>query len=200
LGPPPSRRRPSFSHAEAHRARRSLSPRPETDYHSLVIRVCRSGTTHCPPAVASACHRRRVQPGRDERPSTASHVGTAACPFTRRGRAEVARSCRAQVCAFPRAAPQWALAAILWRSSIPRPPARSHPLERAMGRDRAAADGRSRGHGSPGGRRSSAHGGLILRAAGPPLTGTILVPSASGRARHSLWFRPAPTLPPIRRV
>src|SRR5262245_2613397 len=105
--------RPSFPHAEARRARRPLSPKPETDYHSLVIRVCRSGTTHCAPAVASACHRRRVQPDRHERPSTASHVGTAACPFTRRGRTEVARSCRAQVCTFPRAASQRALAVLL---------------------------------------------------------------------------------------
>jgi len=45
-------------------------------------------------------------------------------------------------------------------SAIPWPLARSHPLERAMGRDRAAADGRSRSAGSPGRRWSPAHGGL----------------------------------------
>ena len=45
----PSRRQASFPHAEAVHARLSLSPRPETNYDSLVIRVCRPGTTHCLP-------------------------------------------------------------------------------------------------------------------------------------------------------
>jgi hypothetical protein len=91
-----------------------LSPRLETNYHSLVIRVCRLGTTHCLPVVASACHRRRATIRSPQAtPHGFPYVGTAACPCTRGGRAEVARSRRAQVRAFPRAASERALAALL---------------------------------------------------------------------------------------
>src|SRR5262245_59224797 len=74
-----------------------------------------SWPTHCLPVVASACHRRRDHPvASSERPRI-PHVGTAACPCTRGGRAEVARSRRAQMRAFPRVASERALAALLLR-------------------------------------------------------------------------------------
>ena len=93
------------------------------------------------------------------------HVGTAFRPRTRRGRAEMAPSRRAQMRAFPRPPSQRALEALLQRSAISPSHARSHPAERAMGRDRAAARGRGRRAAC---RRPATDGGLNSAALCPP--------------------------------
>src|SRR5262249_19589436 len=69
------------------------------------------------------------------------YVDTATRACTRRGRPEMARPCRAPVRTFFRALLQRALEALLQRGAIPLSHARGHPIEREMGRDRAAAAG-----------------------------------------------------------
>src|SRR5262249_17136390 len=69
------------------------------------------------------------------------YVDTATRACTRRGRPEMARPCRPSVRTFFRALLQRALEALLQRGAIPLSYARGHPIERAMGRDRAAAGG-----------------------------------------------------------
>lgn len=69
------------------------------------------------------------------------HVGTAPRARTRRGRPEMAPPCRTSVRTFFRALLQRAVEALLQRGAIPLSYARSHPIEREMGRDRAAAVG-----------------------------------------------------------
>src|SRR5512144_916073 len=69
------------------------------------------------------------------------HVGTAALACSRRSRAQMARSGRAQTRSFPRALSQRALAALLQRGAVPPAHARGHPAERAVGRDRAVGGG-----------------------------------------------------------
>src|SRR5262245_8921064 len=116
FGPPPSRRRPGFSPtpkwiAQAFPlapARNELSFSRDSGVQSWHNPL--SAPSLLPRAIDDAT----IQVASSERPRI-PHVGTAACPCTRGGRAEVARSRGAQVRAFPRAASERALAALLLR-------------------------------------------------------------------------------------